>query len=250
MPEFSLPVISIAVFGLALGGVSKGFVGLGLPLVAVPFLTLVVDVPMAIALVLGPILVSNIWQMLQGGQWRPALARFWPLVAMQPIGTVAGVAVLAWADPRLVAGLLGAVVVTFSVLIQVQPEWLVSAGAERVAKPVFGIISGVLGGISSFLGSPIAMLLFALRLEKAAFISAVGLTFATGTVSLLVVMSAFGLLQTQHYMLTALAVLPVLAGMWVGRKLQHRISETKFRIVLITVLIVIGLNLLRRAFFG
>lgn len=250
MFEFSLPVVLIAAFGLAMGGVSKGFVGLGLPLVAVPVLTLVVDVPMAIALVIGPILVSNVWQTSQGGQWRPALARFWPLVAMQPFGTVAGVAVLAWADPRLVAGLLGAMVVTFSVLIQVQPEWRVSPGAERLAKPLVGVISGVLGGLSSFLGSPVAMLLFALRLEKDAFIGAVGLTFGAGTLSLLVVMSAFGLLQAEHYALSALAVLPVLAGMWVGRKLQNRISETRFRMVLMTVLIVIGLNLLRRAVFG
>ena len=250
MPEYSLPVVLIAAFGLAMGGVSKGFVGLGLPLVAVPVLTLVVDVPMAIALVIGPILVSNIWQTLQGGQWRPALARFWPLVAMQPVGTVAGVAVLAWADPRLVGGLLGVVVVTFSVMIQVQPEWRISPRAEWVAKPLIGIASGVLGGLSSFLGSPIAILLFALRLEKAAFIGTVGLTFATGSTSLLVVMSAFGLLRPQHYLLTALAVLPVLAGMWVGRKLRDRVSETKFRIVLMSVLIVIGLNLLRRAIFA
>ncbi len=250
MLEYSAPVVLVVIVGLTLGGVSKGFIGLGLPLVAVPVLTLVVDVPTAIALMIGPILVSNVWQAVQGGQWRKQLARFWPLLATQPIGTFAGVAVLALADPRLVAGLLGLMVVGFSLIVQFQPQWRISARAERLATPLMGIVSGVFGGLSSFLGTPVAMYLFALRLDKQPFIGAIGLTFGFGTLVLLIVMSLFGLFTVAHSVATILAILPMVAGMWLGRKLQHRVSERHFRIALLSVLIVIGLNLIRRALFA
>lgn len=51
---------------LLLGGTTKGALGVGLPLVAIPILSLGMPAPQAIALLVMPVLLSNILQALQG----------------------------------------------------------------------------------------------------------------------------------------------------------------------------------------
>ena len=68
-----MPVLDLGGLTLALGlltflvaGTVKGTLGIGLPLVAVPLLATVLDLPTAIALMVVPVLTSNFIQALQG----------------------------------------------------------------------------------------------------------------------------------------------------------------------------------------
>ena len=65
-PDMVLIVLicSAAIVG---GGVIKGTLGVGLPLFAVPVMSLFISSTQAIALVSVPVLVSNIWQVWQEG---------------------------------------------------------------------------------------------------------------------------------------------------------------------------------------
>ena len=45
-------------------------------------------------------------------------------------------------------------------------------------------------------------------------------------------------------------ILPTLAGMLIGSRLRHRLSERAFRRVLMAVFVLIGLNLIRRSIMG
>ena len=54
--------ILVAFLSLGLGGILKGATGAGAPLVAVPALALLFDVPTAIAIFSLPNLLSNAWQ--------------------------------------------------------------------------------------------------------------------------------------------------------------------------------------------
>mgnify|MGYP000362328001 CR=1 FL=1 len=78
-------ICSAAIVG---GGVIKGTLGVGLPLFAVPVMSLFISSTQAIALVSVPVLVSNIWQVWQEGSLKTSLKRFWPLMLTQAIVTV------------------------------------------------------------------------------------------------------------------------------------------------------------------
>ena len=52
-----------------IAGFVKGMVGLGLPTVSLGLLSLFVDLPTAMALLVMPSLVTNIWQAIAGGEF-------------------------------------------------------------------------------------------------------------------------------------------------------------------------------------
>jgi uncharacterized membrane protein YfcA len=59
-----------------------------------------------------------------------------------------------------------------------------------------------------------------------------------------------GVLRAETAPLSALLVVPAVAGMWLGGFWQDRIDQATFRKATLAVLLVAGLNLLRRAVLG
>jgi uncharacterized membrane protein YfcA len=68
MPDTATLFIVAATFLLA--GTVKGVIGLGLPTVSLALLTVAINLPTAMALLLMPSFVTNLWQALVGGQRR------------------------------------------------------------------------------------------------------------------------------------------------------------------------------------
>ena len=73
-----LPTILACTVALLLSGVVKGILSIGLPLVGMPLLTLAVDVPTAIAILMIPLVLSNLIQAIEGRGTAAMLKRFWP----------------------------------------------------------------------------------------------------------------------------------------------------------------------------
>jgi len=63
LPTASMTALLLALF---VAGATKGLIGVGMPIVAVPILSLVVDLPIAVALLSIPLIVTNVPQALQG----------------------------------------------------------------------------------------------------------------------------------------------------------------------------------------
>src|SRR5258708_26373700 len=70
-----------------LAGFIKGTLGLGLPTVAMGLLAVTMPPGQAIAIVIVPAIVTNIWQTFAGGYLRDILRRLSPLM----VGTVIGI---------------------------------------------------------------------------------------------------------------------------------------------------------------
>src|SRR4249920_3981238 len=70
-----------------LAGFIKGVVGLGLPTVSMGLLAVTMAPSQAIAIVIVPAIVTNIWQTFGGPYFRDIIRRLWPLL----IGTAAGI---------------------------------------------------------------------------------------------------------------------------------------------------------------
>ena len=247
MNDFDIATLALLALGLVAGGVTKGFAGSGLPTVSVASMAVVIDVPTAVALMPIPLLVANARQAFRGGYMRDAMRRFWPLLVCLPFGTVLGVKVLTGIDARTVSGLVGAILVAFALLSQARFEWRVSARRDRQLQPFVGLGAGVIGGISSIFAPLIVMHLMSLRLPKDEFVGTVGLAYLVGIVPMIVALVAFGRLGQTETLWGAAAVVPVLAGMFLGERLRGRFSETLFRRCLLVLLLLAGLNLIVQA---
>jgi hypothetical protein len=66
------------------GGV-KGVIGLGLPSVSLALLTATLGLYEAMAILLVPSFVTNLWQAVVGGELRAILARTWPFTFFSQI---------------------------------------------------------------------------------------------------------------------------------------------------------------------
>ena len=73
------PYVLAAVAIFLLAGTVKGTLGLGLPTTAVSILAQFHDPRVAIALVIIPMIVSNLWQVIRSRQALQMMARFWLL---------------------------------------------------------------------------------------------------------------------------------------------------------------------------
>src|SRR5438309_9254791 len=79
-----------------LAGFVKGVTGLGLPTVAMGLLAVTMQPSRALAIVIVPAIVTNIWQTFVGPYLRDIIRRLWPLMA----GTVVGI----WLNAGMLTG--------------------------------------------------------------------------------------------------------------------------------------------------
>ena len=105
-------VLIIIIFLVA--GLVKGVIGLGLPTVSLALLTVAIDLPTAMALLLIPSFVTNIWQAFSGGNGKVILARIWPFLLMATITIWLGATALTRVNLSLLSILLGVLLIAYS----------------------------------------------------------------------------------------------------------------------------------------
>jgi uncharacterized membrane protein YfcA len=243
--EFAL---AWCVVSLAVAGVVKGVLGIGIPLVSISLLSMAVPVPFAVALLPIPMLVANVWQSARGGYFGYTVRRFWPLLLAMLAGVALGAQFLVVADPRMLDVLVGVAVVVFTVTTFLDFRLSVPAGAERVIGVAAGAVGGALGGVSTLFGPPIVMFLVALGLDKDRFVGCVSTIYLFCSIALLAAFTGVDFLGPGEWLRSALAALPLLAGMLLGQTLRGRADEALFRRLLMVVLLLSGMRLIAKAF--
>ena len=94
------------------------------------------------------------------------------------------------------------------------------------------------------------MYLVALKLEKDDFVTTIGLLFIVASATLYATLASVGVLTFENGLASLVAAFPVMAGVFLGARLRSRIHQKAFERVLMVVLVLIGLNLIRRGLFS
>ncbi|EWH02136.1 sulfite exporter TauE/SafE family protein [Halomonas sp. BC04] len=95
-------------------GTVKGVIGMGMPTVSLALLTATVGLPSAMALLLAPTIITNIWQALVGGHLGQILRRLWLFLLASTVTVWLGVSVLARVDVRWLSALLGVLIIYYA----------------------------------------------------------------------------------------------------------------------------------------
>ena len=236
---------------LAAGGFAKGVVGFALPLIGLSLAGAFVPYGVAVALLVLPMLVSNLFQTLRQGLG-PALEtmrRFWMmnLVLVVMIGLAAQL-VMALPD-RFLFGLIGVTVSLFgaSQLAGWRPRF--RARHRTLIEVGVALVGGFFGGLSGIWGPPIEMYLVAVDLPKTEMVRAQSLSFLLGSLALLFAHLRSGVLNPVTLPASAWMVLPTMLAMFVGYRVHDRLDQRRFQTLTLLVLVASGLNLVRRALF-
>src|SRR3979409_2736723 len=97
------PLLILIAAAFLLAGFVKVPLGLGLPTVAMGLLAVTMQPSRAVAIVIVPAIVTNIWQTFVGPYLRDIVRRLWPLM----VGTVVGIWVVGGQLAGLCAGCRG-----------------------------------------------------------------------------------------------------------------------------------------------
>jgi len=241
MLDLSTFQIVFAFATMVLGGLVKGTIGLGMKIVALGLLATVMPLPSAIAVIIVPGLASNAWQTFSGPPQRDTLGRLWPFFLMFCIGIWFGTEILVAGNPRLITATLGAVLVIYALYALAAPR-LPNPGRHEVwLSPVVGSINGVLAGMTGSDAVPGVPYMQCLRLNRDQLVQAMGLLFLLGSGVIAIAFIVQGLLTRELAIASTAATIPTLLGYWLGEKLRHRISEERFRQIMLVALLVLGL---------
>ncbi|NVO57455.1 sulfite exporter TauE/SafE family protein [Rhodobacteraceae bacterium B1Z28] len=243
--------LTLAVTIAFVAGWIKGMVGFGMPMILVSGLSMILPPDLALAGLILPTLVTNGVQALREGTRAAveSIRRFRVFLIVGLIFLLAGAQLVTLVPASTFLLMIGAPV-TFFALIQVLGAKLTLAHPSARVEAMASAVAGFVGGMSGVWGPPTVAYLTALNTPKQEQIRVQGVIYGLGAVALVVAHLGSGILNAKTVPFSAVLIPPAMIGMWVGMRLQDRIDQASFRKATLLVLLVAGLNLLRRGLWG
>jgi uncharacterized protein len=237
----SMLILIAAAFLLA--GFIKGVIGLGLPTVSMGLLAVTMAPGQAIAIVIIPAIVTNIWQTFVGPHLRDIMRRLWPLM----VGTVIGI----WLNGGLLTGpyaaygtvILGVLLVIYAVVGLSKFSFKVARRDEKWIGGIVGLATGVISAATGVQVIPSMPFIQAIGMEKDELVQALGVFFTVATVALAFNVTAAGLLTAATALPGAVAMVASFTGMFIGQAVRTRMQPDVFRRWFLIAMILLGLYL-------
>lgn len=235
-----LPIFT-AILILFISSLTRSTFGFGDAIVAMPLLTLTIGIQTATPVV--ALISATIGLVIIIGDWRRIdIKAAWQLVLASAIGIPIGVLILRTAPPVWVKGFLGILLIVFSLYSLTRPA--LPLLQQRYWVYAFGFVSGILGAAYNTTGPPIVIYGTLRRWPPEHFRATLQGYFLPAAVFIVISHWLGGLWTLDVMQLYVLALPLVLIAIFLGGKLNQRISAGRFERLLYGVLIVLGLLLL------
>jgi uncharacterized protein len=245
MAEGTSVAIWIALTFVA-AGLVKGVVGMGLPTLAMGVLSLVMPPSAAAAMLIVPSFVTNVWQLLAGPAFGGLFRRLATMMLGVCVGTALGIHVLIGPSAQIGGIALGAVLAIYGAIGLAAPRVVVSNSAERWLSPLSGFVTGLFTGATGVFVIPAVPYLNSLGLGKEELIQALGISFTVSTIALAAALGVTGQFQLAAAWTSLLAVIPALAGMFIGQRIRSKLRPEVFRKCFLVGLVVLGVYMILR----
>lgn len=253
-----------------LAGAVKGGIGLGLPTISVGLMGIWLPVEQAAAMIILPVILTNIWQSFFGTAFRLIMVRLWSLMLALVAGTLIAALLIAEADTALAAGLLGGMLIVYAGLGLSGARFSVPVRMERSLSPAVGLLTGLITGATAIFVIPSVPYLQSMDFQKPrrgwqdrpdddpgraknetmakdALIQSLGLTALVATAGLAIGLGAKGSLAPSVIAPGLMATAAAFAGMSAGRAIRNRLSLEVFRRWVLCALLALGTLMLVRA---
>jgi uncharacterized protein len=243
------PLLLIAATFL-LAGFVKGTIGLGLPTVSIGLLSVAMPPSRALAIVIVPAIVTNVWQTFVGPYLRDIIRRLWPLMA----GTVAGI----WLNAGMLTGpfarygtvVLGVLLLIYAIVGLSKFSFSVAPSDEKWIGGIVGVMTGVVCAATGIQVVPSMPFMQAIGMEKDELVQALGVFFTVATVAMAFNLTSAGLLSAATALPGAVAMAAAFAGMFTGQAVRSRMQAEAFRRWFLIAMIFLGIYLTGSAIYN
>jgi uncharacterized membrane protein YfcA len=248
-PMFEPMLLLIAAVVLFAGFV-KGLLGLGLPTVSIGLLAVAMPPTRALAIVIAPAILANVWQAFRGPYLRDIVRRLWPLM----LGAIVGI----WLNADAMSGpharygtlVLGILLVIYAIVGLSRFSPRVARRNEIWVGGVIGVITGVISASTGVQVIPSMPFMQAIGMEKDELVQALGVFFTVATLALSVDLTKTGLLSSATALPAAVALIASFVGFWVGQSVRAKMPAAVFRRWFLFAMILLGLYLTGSAIYN
>ncbi len=242
IPMFE-PVLLLIAAAFLLAGFVKGVIGLGLPTVSMGLLAVTMQPSRALAIVIVPAVITNIWQTFVGPYLRDIIRRLWPLMVGTVVGIWLNAGMLTGPYSRYGAAVLGVLLVIYGIMGLSKFSFSVARRDEKWIGGIVGLITGVVSAATGVQVIPSMPFIQAIGMEKDELVQALGVFFTVATVSLAINLTSTGLLTAATALPGAVAMAAAFTGMFIGQALRSRMQPEAFRHWFLIAMIFLGLYL-------
>jgi len=233
-------------------GFVKGSVGFAMPTIMISGLGAFLAPDVALAALIVPTLLSNVWQALRGGIGAAiaAMKKFRLYISIVLILMVFSAQLVAILPSQVLLLILGVPITVLSGLQLSGWQLTISPAHRRRAEVLIAAFAGFLGGMSGVWGPPTVAYLTAINTPKSDHFRVQGVVYGLGAIVLFLAHLRSGILNAQTVPFSVILVVPALIGLVIGFRFHDHMDQARFRQMTLWVLIIAGLNLVRRGFFG
>jgi len=243
-------IVAAVIFSLIAAGFLKGIIGVGMPVVALPLLSLFIDIKSAAMLLSMPLILSNLPQALEGGKTGRCLMQLTPVLLGMIPGLFLGVRLLLAIDASVAKIIAGLVLIGVACVTLLAPKLALQSRLVLPAGIAFGFFGGILGGIAAMAGPLVFIYLLAKGLRGQAFTKEASLYLVVSSGLLALLLTASSQFSWLDVAVSTAALLPVVLGMQAGQRMRDRIAPETFKKLVLIAVIAAGAELLRHGFFG
>src|ERR1700687_911966 len=244
------PLLIFIAAAFLLAGFVKGVIGLGLPTVSMGLLAVTMQPSRALAIVIVPAIITNIWQTFVGPYLRDIIRRLWPLMA----GTVVGI----WLNAGMLTGpyarygsiVLGWLLVIYAIVGLSKFSFSVARSNEKWIGGIVGLITGMVSAATGVQVIPSVPFMQAIGMEKDELVQALGVFFTIATLALAFNLTSAGLLDASTALPGAVAMACAFTGMFIGQAVRSRMRPEAFRRWFLIAMILLGLYLAGSAVYN
>jgi uncharacterized membrane protein YfcA len=217
----------------------KGAVGVGLPTVVMGLLGIVMPPAAAAPLMIIPAIGTNIWQMAAGPALGALARRLALMIAGIFVGTFSTIGLMTRGGAFAPAA-LGAVLAAYGAYGLFGRRLELRPASEPWVSPIVGLVTGMLSGATGVFVVPTVPYLTSLRMNAEELVQAIGISAFVCPLALGLALAAHGQYRAEVAGGAFLALIPALAGMYLGQKLRRRLAAATFMRWFFAALILLG----------
>jgi uncharacterized membrane protein YfcA len=245
LPVDSVLILSVTAGAFLLAGFVKGVIGLGLPTVAIGLLGLVMTPSQAAAILVVPSLITNVWQLVTGGDVMLLTRRLWPMLVGVCVGTLIGAMTLSANNPQASIW-LGVALIVYAALGLVKVQFKVPPQSETWLGLIVGFLTGVATVATGVFVIPGVPYITAMDFDRNRMVQALGLSFTVSTITLALALAYQGQFHNEVAWPALLALGVALIGMWFGQIIRNKVKAETFRLCFLLGLLALGVHLASR----
>jgi uncharacterized protein len=244
------PLLMFVAAAFLLAGFVKGVIGLGLPTVSMGLLAVAMPPSHALAIVIVPAIITNIWQTFAGHYLRDIIRRLWPLMAGTALGIRLNAGMLTGSYARYGTVFLGILLVIYAAIGLRKFVFSVAPRDEKWIGGIVGLITGAISAATGVQVIPSMPFMQAIGMEKDELVQALGVYFTVATIALAFNLTSEGLISAATALPGSIAMATSFAGMFIGQALRSRMQPDTFRRWFLIAMIFLGIYLAAAAIYN